>query len=583
MPEDTRKHRHKRYDKTEEMRKKIADLAHEQESLSKTRKDVLVERTAVLSSGKAAQAQRAVTSNAEAQFMNLFRDFFHRHQDDFSDALKIAYNKVVEERDKLGWMDEEYFQAERSLGGSEWLLMEQEDTLYQYQLQTVFDEDDLSISEHHATAETTRGLSPSLLSLSPPPPPPPPSAPYLLNTDVIIVHGAPTPPLPPLSSHTCHTMGDDTASADSMEPTLLESQDVIQQYEATLSDLCRLKREFDALRPEQTKLLESRSPGDEQHSDTTMPTRNPDFYHRYSSVLTKISKCEVQILHLKEQYIRCSQSRSFLDAQVPSGRSVYSNDIMTKVGGDRTLAFGAYQSTIEDRIEDWLLELLRSNAIERTIYLNILERWGISFSRDASLQDGPEEYWPVVSTRQTFSNPVSIPHTQKSFREHLVQPSSITKAPNELLRNTLSAQSRNDISASSNSQCLSKSTPRSISPLGHCEDDVEVPNNNTSARYQGQGNAIATYLPICGKGMIPSSIPDHTSEKTSGWTVTLPVDNSTTRSRMDIPARPDDVGEVVDIDHDDSTATEKEVPSPSPIQHTKDSPRLSRRHFGAVQ
>lgn len=315
---------------------KIASENHEE--LADAREEVLVEREAVRSRAKRVRAQRIRTGDAEASFINQFRKTFLEHASSFPPALAAAYQKVIEERDALGSIEVDYLQVEEDLGAHEWEFTEKENDFYQYGLQELFSED-LLHSLHHIKETQPR---------------------------------TPSPHPPPI-----------TTSASS-------------QYQEAIAERDRLLREFDALRPKQAKILDRLETESNQYSDFWEEKQDSAFVNEYSDLLTKIMECDVDIQRLRHESLGIPINRRNSNHVHSTSTSLYFEPIA------RPLSDGALPNLLESpsvthRIRAWLLDYLKSNALEKTQYLNILKHTlklsDIAHFDFASWEDRASRHW----------------------------------------------------------------------------------------------------------------------------------------------------------------------------------------------
>lgn len=171
-----------------------------------------------------------------------------------------------------------------------------------------------------------------------------------------------------------------------------------------LADLGRLKREFNSLRFEQSRLLDTGPrPSLTSPNEITEPSGSSGFFDRYSALLEKIASYEVKAQRLKQESMKYSNldtllSRRMSDPSHQDLRAVLSFDTVTRAQTDGALSTAMDDPATKRRMGDWLLDCLKSSAIQRTVYLNILDGFGIAVSDRNSLANCAEEYWPLELT-----------------------------------------------------------------------------------------------------------------------------------------------------------------------------------------
>jgi len=391
------------------VRAKLKEVARNQEVLSHVREGLLLERSKLRSSAYGVREQRIAAGDAEVQFMNILRDFYRRNGETFPQALEVAYERVVEERDALGSLEEEYLQAERASSGSEWNFIEKERVFYQYELQDIVTDGERNDTQHDLPTELTR-LPPLLSPLPSPPPPPPP----LLPVNTILIHGAPPPPPPPppsppiyLPPRSTFLTSQKTHPHPPPSTRLPVAGTVHQQYREALSELDSLRRTFNLLRSRQSQLLDvsPRRNMKRPHATLDLPD-SQDFYETYSELLDNIADCEVKVQHLKQEDMQYENlntllSRRMSDPISTEKRCSSSINIITRAHTDGVLHTVLDNPNMKLRIRDWLLDYMKNNTIERTMYFNILAAHGISVSDINSLEECAEHYWPLDRSDQS--------------------------------------------------------------------------------------------------------------------------------------------------------------------------------------
>ncbi|KAF2469457.1 uncharacterized protein BDR25DRAFT_49696 [Lindgomyces ingoldianus] len=351
-----------------------------QEKLAEEREKLLLERDNVRSAGKKVRIRRVQTGDAEAAFMSVLREFINRHGDLFTSELNAAYRKVEQERDILGSMEEDYLQAERSLGGSEWTFIDKENDFYQYEIQDLFS--DGFLNRYTLNKDTE--------------PPPQPSRPDLLPSSALIR----------------------------------------MEYQATLAKLDQLKRQFNALRPEQAKFIEEQKARKRHRSgDLSGAPETSEFVTRYSALLTEIAECEVKIQQFKQDLMQREALDSVMtrrnsDPAHFEVRKVVSFDTITRAQTDGVVPTLLENPAIKHRIRDWILERLKTNPVERTTYLNILAQFHVPYSDHESWEDRATQYWPHDMSEESHQSPQEI-HSITHQTSKSLNPNTLSNSPGQ--------------------------------------------------------------------------------------------------------------------------------------------------------
>ncbi|KAF2439047.1 hypothetical protein P171DRAFT_525612 [Karstenula rhodostoma CBS 690.94] len=356
---------------------RLHEVTLAQEDVSRARQDLLVERSKTRSAGEAVRLQRIVTGNVEGQLLNALREFYNANAKAFPASITEAYGKAIQERDRLGSIEDGYFEAERTLGGSEWRFMQKEEMLYQYHFPDL------------------RAHMDSALSKYTDPPPPPPPDPVLIGNQTVLVHNAPPPPPPP------HTL-----PLDSREPVVVVEPSPInrsmpnsvvqleEQYKSAVTELDNLRKEFDSLRPQQSELLELEFGKRRTHIEASEHrVRSQVLFEQYSTLLTKLAEKEVEVQHLR---------------QTRWGTPDINTDMSRRMS------------------DEWMLDYVKTNPMERKMYMNVLEETGILMPHGDSLDEWSERYWFSHATNSSSADgPDSIqavgnrPHTDSSTSSNM--------------------------------------------------------------------------------------------------------------------------------------------------------------------
>ncbi|KAF1971094.1 hypothetical protein BU23DRAFT_200266 [Bimuria novae-zelandiae CBS 107.79] len=369
------------------IRAKVEEIRCSQEILSNARQNMLVERSRIRSRAEDVRSQRMTTGDAVANFMNHLREFFNENRDLLPPSITKAYEKVVQERDRLGPDEDDFSQAEqsylreeRSLDGQEWKFQQEERFMYQYQLPDLFTQIDSTTLFHNGQR------SPPQLSLPFPPLPPPPPPPVLEKGSTLVSN--PPPPPPPLSLD-----AEETAHESQLSPTVFEDfpvpRNVEQEYHSAASELDRIRREFDSLRPYQSELLEQGETKD------GIPTNTPiEFREKYMSLLKELSESEVKVQRLRLENMQVRTPKAQYSRRASDSLRKYgpSFDTITRAYTDGAVPSTYDNAAIRSRIREWSGRITY-NVIEKSVYRNMLESKGISVPDLASLDPSSGQYW----------------------------------------------------------------------------------------------------------------------------------------------------------------------------------------------
>ncbi|KAI8937918.1 hypothetical protein NX059_005601 [Plenodomus lindquistii] len=128
------------------VRRELQDRQDAQNDIASARRDLLVQRETVRTTSRKVRLSRLEVGNAEAVFMNRFREYAVENDKTLPEPLRDAYDKVEQMRTFLGEMEANYLQMERDLTGAEWVFMDKETSFYQLGLQ-------VSIPDHCEVAK----------------------------------------------------------------------------------------------------------------------------------------------------------------------------------------------------------------------------------------------------------------------------------------------------------------------------------------------------------------------------------------------------------------------------------------------
>jgi hypothetical protein len=370
------------------IRRRLGEMSETQTQISTTRRELLIERERVKTTGRKVQQKRIDAGNAEADFMSHLSQFVNNYRGEVSRALLIAYDKVRQTRDELGEMEDDYLLAEGDLTGAEWTFVTRENRFYQLEIKSILsglNSIDLAclpnprheISHYplaHRLPPCPAGsLSPSEVSKLPPPPPPP-HPPFVRPQDSpYTLRNAITHPLP---------------------------VQAVQEYVATVEEMETMKREFDRARNKQAYSIEWDDgdevffPGGEDLPDSGLSTSAEE----YGDMVFNISTSEV-----KAQQYRVEGMDAVLDASLSTRRFSDPAHLSRAMPKDltsmrRTQTESAASSLrddalVKEKIRAWSFTYLKDNAVQRRLYLNTLAQYGVSNPIESDWKIRAAQFW----------------------------------------------------------------------------------------------------------------------------------------------------------------------------------------------
>jgi len=352
---------------------KWEDLSKGQRKLAQTRQTFFVQREQLRAAGSALAKQREKTAEAEGKFMKEIRRlrqvYIERPCPDLEriepfyqalerehgsqqgqnvlpeasfmseirkviqcygahpDLSKIEklYKAVEEERDRLGELDYDWIQTERKLEGTELNFGREESDFYQADLGPLFSGDFNSLLHR--------------LNLRPRQP----------------QHVADDP--------------------------LIFGTDYQEEHKIALAELQELRKEFNSLRPRLAEYIEEkRSHKTQQPPISEFPRQDPEFMHRSEELTWKIANSQVKVSKLKEKAMQQEgyahvMKRRFSEPPATKPASSPLKRAQTEPGLANLL------DDLPDTkilIKEWLLDYMKNNPVEKTLYREMLKYFGIS-------------------------------------------------------------------------------------------------------------------------------------------------------------------------------------------------------------
>lgn len=408
---------------------KLQELIRLQEDVALAREDVLVERSKLGSIVEALRSQRIETSTLEGQLMNLLRKFVNEKNGTLSQTIEDTYQQAEWMRQNMSVIEDDFLEAVRDLGGTEWQFMQKERVFYQYQLPEKVTELNSALSQHHVTQHVHPPPPPNSVLLGDnaiivhDAPPPPPPNPVLLEDNAIIVHDAPPPPPPKPGLVGDRPMIFYDTSPSSPPPSALirgiqdssdgllrsKTQEAEKRYQSAIKELDDLRREFDSLRPRQSEFLEQECERDEKSCKCVVGQLGcSDLEERYSDVLSRLSECEVKVQRLRLDTELFNVAPAVLHGKesdpVPEENQTF---VVSRGFTEKQPEAGVGEgdlSRVQLRVREWLLEHFKNDPLARRTFSNNLEMNGM-ISAKHSLEELPSLYKPSTASDRS---PVSV-------------------------------------------------------------------------------------------------------------------------------------------------------------------------------
>jgi hypothetical protein len=359
---------------------RLIDLCQKQQALATSRRDLLLRREGTRSSGAVVQSKQLEARDVEAALMSSMRQFYHQYLGSLPVPLKLLYEKLEGLRDGMSIIQDDHEEAQRGLTGREWAFADQEEEVYQYQIEDLLEEfanlrklasnkpSDALQSNSSSTAypclNTAAWLSTISSQARPPPPPPPPF------------------PMP-------HAV---SSKANTRAPTLSQ-----RSLRTVTTKLATLRREFDALRS-------ARASRTAACNKTGNANEEERFKDEYFDVIDRLVKHEVQVQKLRDEEAQSRIAESAFTRRhsydgLPSPRS---KEFVSQEARARTeSAFPPSRDKVlpDVRTRSWLFENLESIPLQRTLYRNVLEDFSITSQNDNEYQliDRAARFWDIDS------------------------------------------------------------------------------------------------------------------------------------------------------------------------------------------
>ncbi|KAF1958044.1 hypothetical protein CC80DRAFT_39499 [Byssothecium circinans] len=300
-----------------ELQRRLKKASMIQEELGGSREELLIERERLRSSGKSLHDQRVKAGDTEAKFMSTLRRFFNDRRHELPSYLNAAYDEVEVERDKLGAMEEDYLQAERTLSGSEWTFMEKESDVYQFELQEIF-------------------------------------------TDLFNIN---TPSQSETQFHTQFSPALPNNESD------IATFDPEGDYRNAIAEHDDFKKQFDHLRVEQSESFDLYGLPRVRNAEAIAgPASNPELPPQSSELLENLIASEVKVQRLKQQQHLHDNMAPLLDRRMSYPLESTKTLLPPVDNLPRAQTESAVPTLLNDpvtllKISEWLLDYLRDNRI----------------------------------------------------------------------------------------------------------------------------------------------------------------------------------------------------------------------------
>jgi hypothetical protein len=348
-------------DEIREIYRRLNDLSKAQQKLAVSRKQLLVRKEAVRISSTELDSKQLEARNTEANFMNVVREFYHEHMDLLPPPLSELYGRMEILRSEIGELQEDHAQSERVLVGTEWAFMDQEEEVYQFQIEEIMEilvglESRLEIE---IAAKTT---SPPL---PPQPPPPPPNA-----IDIAVKH----------QTHVSSFLATPLSSSSPPSETADSENSGRRTLDLVTAKLSSLRKKFDMLRFDRTRGSDTIDILEHVEESRAQDQSDGSTKQEYSEVLEQIMAYQVELQRLKEKQLRvhllcaATQSRNS-EPDLRHPHLLGHKNQWTRACTESAIPFLLEDTSTKSRIRIWLLDHLRENPLQKALYRNIFESY----------------------------------------------------------------------------------------------------------------------------------------------------------------------------------------------------------------
>ncbi|KAJ8118173.1 hypothetical protein OPT61_g784 [Boeremia exigua] len=390
--------------------RRIQDAANGQDKLSKSRAELLVKRERIRASSKQVHAKRVEAGDAEVALMDELRSFVNLHED-LPASLIESFNLVESTRNDLGVLEEDFLHAERTLSGSEWTFMEEENDLYQFDLPELFDalKQDLQVMAQQRP--------------QPPPPPPPPPLPHRVALSHMYSNTTNQPPL-------CYSSGSPVSLPPSSQlpppPPLLGFSTIRTNAPMPLPNSVRPRMSVNYLNGLGQQFNLSSNQGTSFANSAYDVLLLESEANTRSDLVTDISSISMteRIRQIEDPGIQRQNNKTSYDDERGSGSKFHQarlssptedNDLGSLGDGFVKVApsgdtFNVSSTTaIKQRVLDWLFDNFKGSYMEKALYRNTLDAHGVGTVRGRSLEDLAKPYWSIDSWSELQKGETVIP------------------------------------------------------------------------------------------------------------------------------------------------------------------------------
>ena len=368
---------------------RLESLSELQDQLASARRQLLITRERVRTASRNVRLKRVDAGDAEVVFMNRLRHFINEPKDGIPETLLDAYNAVVQARDILGEIEEDYLQAERDLTGAEWRFMDQENGFYQFDIWSIVNQED----SEGVTASQDQTYD--LPSYPPPPqsslPTPGPIANAAGWFDTSHVPGTPYPVHSPSLRSVVSTL-DVTATPIPMSAV----------YFAKLAEVERLRKGFDQIRHDKASDIVWQEGGEVlfadgvETADLDPAAPNSDYFE----ILKQLSACEASAQQLKvaamsgiREVPAWALARRYSDPMYDVAATPPCSASMRRTQTESAVHSIRDDPTTKEKIREWSLSYLKASAVQKCIYLNALEDREVASSTDEDWRARATRFW----------------------------------------------------------------------------------------------------------------------------------------------------------------------------------------------
>ncbi|KAH7378756.1 hypothetical protein BKA66DRAFT_442782 [Pyrenochaeta sp. MPI-SDFR-AT-0127] len=340
-----------------------------QAELNENREQLLIQREAVRASARKVHNQRQRTGDAEACLMNAMREYLNQSGIELPSSITNAYAQLDTARNILGSHEDDYLTLERQLAGTEWSYMEMENDFYQFDLADLLSSDICPEECLFTDTEAIPNLDRSVSSIQS-------SNPSIASRDLRLVN----------------------------------------------QELHTLKEKFNALRQEQSELLEFEDfdhvAFDEvevEHARSGASRIEAESF----DILDRIFNLEVESQRLKleemDRKLQLPVCRHVISE--PSRVTQHSSSIDRAVT-ESAVSLLSPSHSMKHTLQAWILDRLKQDVVQKTMYLNVLQDFEIPPALSESWEERATRYWSVDSSSDISEEENRTTNPPLSTRSH---------------------------------------------------------------------------------------------------------------------------------------------------------------------